>query len=460
MLKGHNRMELGGRQELSWHPRRWLQFLRLIGLDIGETKRIGWSAIGFSHDEQDSVGEHEFNLTLCSFLFNLHLKLEGIADLDGEKMITMPDQHDNTELRGGDIGTPRGQDYPELKTASREIELIAQAEYCNLLKNDCVAEGYKKLVEEERDQTSDEAKVVKVLDRLEAWLHLQKKDPSCWCKAHENYFTNTIRKNADTIQNNKLKVATHKLIDSFVKLHRQGRLGRKRPQLKTTDTAEDRLVVLFDEFQLAKAITRTSWVAAGLRSFELDTIGQHGHAGLTVPWLVGEVAKERKLNYNSEEALSEALLRDLGKLYGGDVSVASTTKDDPMRKASRKIRQTAFKIIVSKLRNEEMQTELCKIHDAAMFQETDMARSQMAGARIMDLMFYDGARRPNYDKKRHGKFFDRYTQQKIMPLVDGIADPQVRNLHQELFGEWTELIRSKKTREPLHRILGKEDCLK
>ncbi len=460
MLKIPDQTVTGERQSASWHPRRWLQFLRLVGLDIGETKRIGWSAIGFSHNEQDSVGEHEYNLSLCSFLFNLHLKIEGIANLDGEKMISMPDHHDNTELRGGDIGTPRGQDYPELKIASREIELIAQAEFCELLKNDCVAQGYKKLVEEERDQTTDEAKVVKVLDRLEAWLHLQKKDPSPWCDAHENYFKNTIRKNADTIANDKLRIATHKLIDSFIRLHQQGRLGRKRPEIRDSDTAEDRLVVLCDEFQLAKAITRTSWVAAGLRAFELDTIAQHGHAGLTVPWLIGEVAKERKLKYNTEEALSAALLRDLGKLYGGDVSVASTSSDDPMRKASRKIRQTAFKIIVSKLRNDEMQSELSKSHDAAMLQETDMSCSQMAGARVMDLMFYDGARRPNYNKKRTGKFFDRYAKLKIMPLIEKISDPSLRTLHEDLFGAWTDLIRRKQIRQPLHKILGKEACLK
>lgn len=447
----------------NWHPRRWLQFLRLIGLDTGQTKRIGWSAIGFSHDEQDNLAEHEYNLSLECFLLDLHLKLSGITNLDGETMISMPMQHDNTELRGGDIGTPRGQDYPDLKTASREIELIAQAEYCELLKHDHIAQAYTKLVVAERDQTSDEARIVKIMDRLEAWLHLQKKDPSPWCKKHEQYFNNTVRRGAESIKNPQLKLLMHKIIDSFIRLHKQGRLGRRIPITKPKDTVEDRLVVLFDELQLTKAISRTSWTAAGLKTFEHDNLAMHGHAGVAAVWLLGEVAKEQQMQYNSREALAMALVRDLGKMYGGDVSVASISKHDPMRQASRKIRKIAFQIIVSKLGNEEMQRELCRLHDEAMIQETDMARSQMVGARIMDLMFYDKARHPNYDKKDARKFFERYRKRKINPLIRGMTNPGIRTLHEELAENWMDLIREGDARKPLHSILGKNGkkaCLK
>ncbi len=451
-------------QELSWHPKRWLQFLRLVGLDTGETKRVGWSAIGFSHDEQDTISEHSYNLSLEGFLWNLHLRLENQIDcLDETTMITMPGRHDDTEVRGGDIGTPRGQDYPDLKTASREIEMIAQAEYCALLKGDHIARAFTTLVEDERNQKNDEARATKLLDRLEAWLYLQKRDPSKWCKAHNDFFNATVRKSADSIENPKLKLAAHRLIDSFIRLHKQGRLGRRRPQTNAADSAEDKLVILFDELQLTKAISRTSWTAAGLRTFEHDNLARHGHAGLASTWLIGEVAKERGLKYSTRDALALAELRDLGKLYGGDVSVASTKKDDPMRAASRRIRQQAFEIIVDKLGNDAMKTELSRLHSEAMLQETDMSRSQMAGARIMDLMFYDLARHPNYHRKEPGKFFDRYKNKKLMPLIQGMEDPQLKALHENLFEHWLESIRRGEIRKPLHAILGqrgKKACLK
>ncbi len=468
MLKGSDRTvaDDGGKAEqaVSWHPRRWLQFLRLIGLDTGETKRVGWSAIGFSHDEQDTIAEHSYNLSLGGLLFSMHLRLEAeVNALDEVTMINMPGRHDDTEVRGGDIGTPRGQDYPDLKMASREIELIAQKEYCQLLKNDHIARRFTTLVEDERDQKTDEGRVTKVLDRLEAWLHLQKKDPSPWCKAHEDFFNKTIRRSADSIQNRQVKIAAHKLIDSFIKLHNQGRLGRRRPETKTKDSAEDRLVVLWGELQLTKAISRSSWTAAGLRTFEHDNLARHSHAGLAATWLVGEVALERKLQYDMRRALALGSVRDIGKMYGGDVSVASTDKNDPMRKASRRIRQQAFEIIVEKLSNEAMRHELGQLHSEAMLQESDMSRSQMAAARIMDLMFYDGARRPKYQQPDARKFFERYRTKKLIPLIHGMKNPDLRDLHEDLFEHWMEAILDGEARKPLHAILGtngKKACLK
>lgn len=464
MLKVPDSVETGGSQAISWHPRRWLQFLRLIGLDTGETKRVGWSAIGFSHSEQDSISEHTYNLSLESFLWNLHLRLEEeIECLDEATMISMPTNHDVTELRGGDIGTPRGQQYPDLKIASREIELIAQQEYCTLLKNDIIARKYTALVENERDQKSDEARVIKLLDRLEAWLHLQKRDPSNWCKAHNDYFNNTIRKSADSIENARLRIAAHKLIDSFIRLHKQGRLGRRRPEEKPKDSSTDRLVVLFQELQLTKAIGRSSWAAAGLKSFEHDNLAQHGHAGVTATWLIGEAALERGLNYDPARALALGLIRDIGKLYGGDVSVASIDPNDPMRHASRRIRQQAFEIIVGKLKNDAMRDHLGKLHEEAMKQETHMSRSQMAAARVMDLMFYDQARTPNYRKKAPRNFFERYRDKKLMPLISGMSDPGLRDFHQDLIEHWLEAIQKGETRKPLHTILGNKGdraCLK
>ena len=121
-------------------------------------KRQGWIQKGIKSSECESVADHSFRLAIITLFLKDYWEDKG---LDSQKMINMALIHDLGESIIGDI-TPRDNIVDKLIKEKQAVnDLINLTEFFN---------GYKDIWQEFIEEKSEEAKIIKQLDKLEMAL--------------------------------------------------------------------------------------------------------------------------------------------------------------------------------------------------------------------------------------------------------------------------------------------------
>ncbi len=429
------------------HPEaeQWLKFLRLTGELPIEMRRVGWTGIGFTREQQDTLAAHSFTGALKTLIISLYLE-EHEVQFDVRKTLQMFPLHDVAEINGGDIGTPRAAIYPGLKQASRELEEFTNKDLQQLLSNEALAKKFRDLTREEQDQKTDEAKLIKFVDRIEALFHLFRIHPQPYSDKNDQYFRPIVT----SIENPKMREHLQSLVDAFIDAHKKGDLTRRElTDIHEGDSEERRIILTCKDLQGAKHIDCTSWTWAGLKKHELKTIADHGHGTAIATWLIGEVLSEGGMQVDTRRLLSLALIKDLGKLYGGDTSVASREKSNPRRQASYKIRDLTAQIITSNFGETKLAQQMKALHDERIERNSDANAIVMFASRIMDLVHFDLVQRPNY-----GEAYEEFVDETITSLVQNIQDPGIRKHMLCLARKWIFFIEQGTLRHSGHALLG------
>eukprot|EP00752_Nemacystus_decipiens_P011902 g10553.t2 len=134
-------------------PSNALSFLRVVG-KLKELKRTGWVHRGV--DRPESVSDHMYRMAMCSFL---------ITDpkLDRSRIMKLAVVHDLAEALAGDIAPFQKVSKEE----KRRLEEEGLAKICATIGQEPIAREIKQLWYEYEDCTSEEARVVKDLDKME-----------------------------------------------------------------------------------------------------------------------------------------------------------------------------------------------------------------------------------------------------------------------------------------------------
>jgi len=126
------------------------EFLRIVG-ELKRVSRSGWLKAGI---RPESVADHVFRTTFLAMVYG------DLKGLDSEKMMRMALLHDLPEIITGDL-------RPEEKTAKlREEEYEAMKKILSYLPRG-LRDSYMKTWREFEEGTSQEAKLVRELDKLE-----------------------------------------------------------------------------------------------------------------------------------------------------------------------------------------------------------------------------------------------------------------------------------------------------
>eukprot|EP00903_Cladosiphon_okamuranus_P014010 g13028.t2 len=134
-------------------PSNALSFLRVVG-KLKELKRTGWVHRGV--DKPESVSDHMYRMAMCSFLIT-------DSKLDRSRIMKLAVVHDLAEALAGDIAPFQKVSREE----KRRLEEEGLAEICATIGRDPIALEIMQLWYEYEDCTSEEARVVKDLDKME-----------------------------------------------------------------------------------------------------------------------------------------------------------------------------------------------------------------------------------------------------------------------------------------------------
>ncbi len=138
-----------------------LDFARKVR-ELKELKRTGWVQRNIENPE--SVADHSFMLAILAYVYSEKL------GLDSEKAVKMALVHDICEVYSGDIADRvRDEDQVVPDLQKRELERQGLKKLVSLLPEDLAKEIYE-LWEEFEYRKSEEAKLVKDLDKLEMCL--------------------------------------------------------------------------------------------------------------------------------------------------------------------------------------------------------------------------------------------------------------------------------------------------
>lgn len=141
-----------------------------------ELKRQGAIYYGERMMEADTIAGHSF--TVASLAWLLARSLPKKYDIDVTKVLKMALCHDMGEALTGDIGTVVKQ-FGRPSSGTDSLEQLESRAFARLVSGQVESEELTGLHEEYDAQTSREAGIVKVADRLDAWVHALN-TPSVW----------------------------------------------------------------------------------------------------------------------------------------------------------------------------------------------------------------------------------------------------------------------------------------
>lgn len=455
------------------HPERFAKFWRLAGELTTQLPRVGWAGIGFRRNQMDMLSAHHFNAELLTLVLGLEAKRLRGAKIDLPKAMKMVTVHDLSEFGGGDIGVPRASEFPILKDASRKIEAVNRAALRNLL-GPSAGDKYIALALEEMEQTSDEAIFVKFIDRLEALLHMHRMRPGIpYDQKQETYYEYSVRRPLYKIHDVGLRLFCTDLLDAFVEEHKEAKLGAEIETCTKELHYHRRLIRLANELQRSKDIPRTGWVMAGMSSADTDTIADHGHvtaAGiLALYWNLEELG----IPFDVDKALEIALIQELGKMYGGDISPFADDLHRNAQVASHDIRRITNQILWSSIDTSLSRyfqalhdpslaasgegdegpvvprNHFTSIHEEALGRATDESRVVLAMSRMGDHLHYDLCQKPVRAATGHSK----YVNSKIIGVARNIEAPQLNKYMVQLLTRMAEVIAKKKLRGPIGDLI-------
>ena len=117
----------------------------------------------------ENVEEHSYEVAVLSHALAVIGRDVFHKELDPDKTAAAALFHDAPEIITGDMPTPIKYYNPELKTAYRRVEAVAQDKLLSMLPPELVA-AYEPLV---READPEVRRYVKAADKLAAWLKCQ-----------------------------------------------------------------------------------------------------------------------------------------------------------------------------------------------------------------------------------------------------------------------------------------------
>ena len=181
-----------------------LDFARKVR-ELKELKRTGWVQRNIENTE--SVADHSFMLAILAYVYSKKL------GLDSEKAVKMALIHDICEVYSGDIADRvRDEDQIVPDSQKRELERQGLRKLVSLLPEDMAKEIYE-LWEEFEYRQSEEAKLVKDLDKLEMCMQALE-----YSRSYENL--------EEFFEDGKLHIKTPEIRKVFEKIYTEFQKGK------------------------------------------------------------------------------------------------------------------------------------------------------------------------------------------------------------------------------------------
>lgn len=423
-----------------------LRFMRIAAELPIELHRVGWSSIGIPRQLQDTLAGHHHQVTLLTLLTEMYLTQAG-CDVDGTRMIEMSGTHDVSEWAGGDAGVKRAKQDHRYKQSCRIIEEINRQKLVGILENNRVAQRYIALTKEEMEQSSDEAVIVKLIDCLEALLHLRRVDPRSDPQEKAIYADTAIYPQLERLKNEKTKHHMRRLVNAFVKLDREDALGRVELTEKTTEySPEEKMISVWNRLQMMKHVERTAWAVAGLPKDSMDTLAEHGHVTTIGVWTLITALEEIGLKMDMRKAIGIALVQEVGKMHGGDVAIESSDPKNQAREAAYYIRKANFQLLFEPL--PRLLPQLTEWHNDGIHRQSDEAKLMMTMSRVLDYLHYDLVHHPSY-----GGTYRHHTNEKIINLARGMTHPEISRHVERAVKEMLMVVEKGSLRKSVHTLL-------
>lgn len=170
---------------------------------LGRMKNIKrWSLMRSVNEE--NIMEHSQQVAVLAHALALIGNKMFDKNYNIEKVVLLAQYHEVGEVITGDLPTPIKYFNPEIKTAYKDLEHKASERILNMLPEDLKAEYSQYILP---DTESEEAKLVKLADRLAAYL-------KC---VEETKLGNTEFKKAKTSIGNELKQSKSKEVEYYLR---------------------------------------------------------------------------------------------------------------------------------------------------------------------------------------------------------------------------------------------------
>ncbi len=411
--------------------------------------RTGWNTIGLDRHQMDNLAAHHYMVTVIADFLSLILEKDFQVKLDRKRVIGMALLHDIGEvLLGADMATPQGLNphYQEAKKAARRLEDRVISIFGQLLGDSELKNYMEELCKEERALSSDEAKLVKLADRIADNIHLRNvQSHPRFNRDDENYFDRTVFALIDTFENETIKSFCKKVGQALKSaiMHQELAVG-VRPQFDNEQEPERALMQLFNHFQGTKRMVRTGWIPGRYQQHELDTLAEHGY--MTAAMLL--MLTSTLTLPNSIEVLDMPLFHEAGKLYGGGMSVLFNVRDESLKKDIDLIRQTTIDHLAESIGYPETRKYFLANYQESNEHKTDGAKLHLLVGRLADQIHGELIRRPTYTDR------DREHREKaIITLAASISTADVQKAAKQFTEATFSVIEGGKLRRSIFRLL-------
>lgn len=410
--------------------------------------RTGWNTIGLDRHQMDNLAAHHYMVTSIANLLSLILEKDLKVNLDRKRVIGMALLHDIGEiLLGADMATPQGINpkYQEAKKAARRLEDRVISIFGQLLGESELKIYMEALCKEEREQPSDEAKLVKLADRIADNVHLHNVQTNPrFNRDDENYFNRTVLSFIDNFENPEIKAFCTKLANALKSAitHKELSVG-VRPAIDCEAEPERALIQLFNHFQGTKRMVRTGWIPGRYQQHEIDTLAEHGYMTGVMLLMISHA-----LNLTTTGILDMPLFHEAGKLYGGGMSVLFNVRDESLKKDVDLIRQTTIDHLAESIGYPETKKYFLNNYQESNEHQTDEAKLHLLISRLADQIHGELMRRPSTTDR------DRQHREKaIGTLAESIHNEDIKKAAIHFTDATFAVIEGGKLRRSIFRLL-------
>ena len=415
-----------------------------------QVPRYGWTTVGFANEEIDTLAEHHFMVTMMTLLLATDMESRGMK-IDVRKSITMSLGHDLSELFGGDVATPLGMVNPEIKRLSRIIEAHTTNYLGDMLKNPALKEDFQSWCDEEREQKTDEAKLVKLADRLEAELYKETRyRPVRYTERNKKYVEKAILSIPPAMKDKDIQKYCSDFAHCLLEAVQKKEL-RNAPRERLTDPTKKvpqmrGLADLCAILQISKEMPRYGWGFARFSLKEMDKISEHNYVLAVMSLLVTSEIERLGIKVDVRRTIEMSLIHDLSKLFGGDLSAPWAQANPDIRAAANEIKKTAISLLATISGNPKLQSMIEERYLEASENKTDEAILVRILGQLEDYLYREIVRRPKYTEKD-----TEYIKKNISSFVEKLSDAKLQQFVQKLIYDLVELIHSEELRHsPLY----------
>lgn len=403
--------------------------------------RTGWNTIGLDRHQMDNLAAHHYMVTMIANTIAVYAELELKLKIDRGYVQGMALVHDIGEiLLGADMATPQGMnsDFAEAKKAARRLEDRVIDIFADLLDNGPEAQKLRQLCADERNLQCDEARIVKLADRIADHIHIRNVHPSSrFNRDDEAYFDRSLFPLIDTIEQKDLRRFCLKLARALKSavIHREIEVG-PRPKFDALEDPYRGLIHLFNHFQGAKRMPRTGWIVGRFGSHEIDTISEHGYMTSIMCLMLAHALQHDE---HSVQIVDMALIEELGKLYGGGVSVLFNIRAPELREDAEIIRRKTIEFLAEKIAFPKLKEHFINTYMQVTTRTDDDARLVLLIGRLADQLHRELVHKPVYidrDGSNTEKFLnnvlDTFTNEKLKKELISFSEAVMQTIQSGL----------------------------